>query len=73
MSVRLIVVHKNPGVCLVVVEETWRQLFTEIVIRVTVLETTSACQDYHMCAGLKARIDGAVHGVQAFWDTKLTT
>ena len=30
-------------------------------------------QDYQLCAGLKAGIDGAVHGVKAIWDKRLTT
>ena len=32
-----------------------------------------ACQDNHLCARLKARIYGAVHGVQAIWDENWTT
>ena len=35
-------------------------------------EATSMCQDDSLCAGLKAIIDRAVHGVQAIWDTKYT-
>ena len=31
------------------------------------------CQDVYICAEIKAGIDGAVHRVQAIWDTKLTT
>ena len=30
------------------------------------------CQDDKICAGLKAGVDGAVHGVQAIWDENLT-
>ena len=36
-------------------------------------KSTSAGQYNHSCAGLKARIDGAVHGVQYIWDKKLAT
>ena len=32
-----------------------------------------ACQDDHLCAGLKAGINGAVQGVQSIWDEKSTT
>ena len=32
-----------------------------------------ACQYYHLCAGLKVGIDGAVHIVQAIWDGNSTT
>ena len=38
------------------------------MLKVTGLEVTMACQDYQLCDGLKAGIDGAVHGVQAIWD-----
>ena len=41
--------------------------------RVTGTVSTSACQYDQMCAQLKSGIDGAVHGVQDIWDTKLTT
>ena len=32
-----------------------------------------ACQDYHLCARLKAGINGAIHGVQALWCDNLST
>ena len=32
-----------------------------------------ACQDYQLCAGLKAGIGGVIHGVQALWDENLST
>ena len=32
-----------------------------------------ACQDDQLCAGLKAGIDGAIHGVQALWDENSST
>ena len=31
------------------------------------------CQDYQLCAGLKAEIYGAIHGFQALWDKNFTT
>ena len=43
-----------------------------IVLKVTVPESTMACQYDQLCAGLKAGIDGATHGVQALWDKKST-
>ena len=36
-------------------------------------DATMACQDDQMCAGLKIGIYGAIHGVQALWDEKLST
>ena len=73
MSGRLIVLYKQPGVCLFRVGETWRRLFSKCVLRATVPESTNACQDDQLYAGLKAGIDGTVHGVQEIWDTKLTS
>ena len=49
-----------------------RQLFAKCVLRVTGPEAPIVCQDSQICAGLIAGIDGAVHGVQAIWDTKTT-
>ena len=73
MSGRLIVLDKKPGVPPVGVGEIWRRLFAKIVLKVTGLEATMACQDEHMCAGIKVGIDGAIHGVQALWDENLST
>ena len=43
------------------------------MLRVTGPEATSAFQCDHICAGLKAVIDGELYGVQAVLDTKPTT
>ena len=51
---RLIEIDKNPGIHPVRVGETWRLLFDEIFIKVTVPEATMACWDDHLCAGIKA-------------------
>ena len=32
-----------------------------------------ACQDDQLCSGIKAGINGVVHGVQALWDKNLST
>ena len=69
----LIALDKQPGVHIIVVGETWRLLFVKCVLRVTGPESTKVCQDEHICARLKAGIDGAIHGVQFIWDNKLTT
>ena len=42
------------------------------MLRVAGPESTSACQDEQLCGGLMSGIDGAVHEVQAIWDTMLT-
>ena len=73
MSGLLIEFDKQPDVHPVGVRENWRRLFAKIVIKVTVPEATIACRYDQLCAGLKAGIDGAVHGVQAIWDENSTT
>ena len=65
MFVRLIALDKQPDVRLVGVGGKWRRLFAKIVLKVTGPEATMAYQYDQMCAGLKAEIDGAIHGVQA--------
>ena len=40
-------------------------MFAKIVLKVTEPEAAMACQDDHMCAGIKTVINGAVHRVQA--------
>ena len=65
MSGRLTALDKQPGMRPVGVGENWRRLFAKIVLEVTVPEATMACQYDQLCAGLKAVINGAVHGVQA--------
>ena len=43
------------------------------MLRVTGPKSTNACQDYQLCASLKAVIDVAVHGVQDIWDANSST
>ena len=73
MSGRLIVIDKHPGVRPVGVGETWRRLFSKIVLKVMGPESTMACQGDQLCSGLKVLIDGAIHGVQALWDENFST
>ena len=70
---RLIVLGKQPGVCLVRSGETWRQFFAKCAMEVTEPEATNVFQDDQLCAGLKARIDGDVHGVKYLWDANSST
>ena len=65
ISGRLVALDKQPGVCPVGIGERWRRIFSNIVLKVLVPEATMACQDNQLCAGIKAVIDGAIHGVQS--------
>ena len=58
---RLMALDKKPGVHPVGVGETWRRLFSKIVLKFTGLEVTMACQDYQICVILKEGIYGLVH------------
>ena len=51
----------------------WRRIFAKILLKVTGPEAIMACQYDQLCAGIKAEIDGAIHGVQALWDENLST
>ena len=64
---------KQTGVYPVGIGETWRQLFTKCVPKVMGPGATTACQDYHMFSGLKARIVGAFHVVQYILDANFST
>ena len=46
----------------------WRSIFVKILLKVAGPEATMECQDDPLCAGLKAGINGAIHGVQDLWD-----
>ena len=69
----LIALDNQPGVHPFGVMKTWTRHFSNIVLKFTGPEVAMSCQDDHMCAGLKAEIDGAVHEVQDIWYKKLTT
>ena len=45
--------------------------FTKFVLKVMISEATHACKGDQLCAGLKAVIDRAVHGVQSIWEASL--
>ena len=73
MPGRLITLDKQPIMRLVGVGETWRCIFSKIFLKVAGTEATMACQDVHMCSGIKVGIGGAVHRVQDIWYKNLTT
>ena len=47
--------------------------FAKCVLRFMGPKATSACHDGHICAGVKAGTEDAVHGVQYIWDDNLST
>ena len=73
MSGWLIAFDKHPGVRPVGIGETRRRIFSNIVIKVTGPEATMGCKNDQLCDGLKAGINGAIHGVQAILDENLST
>ena len=73
ISSRLIALDTQPGLCPVGVGETWRRLFTKILLKVTGPEATMACQDDQIWARLMAGIDVSTHRVQALWDENWST
>ena len=68
MSACLVELDKLHGVRPVGVRETWRQLFSKCMLKVTVPEANHVCKDGNICAVLMAGIDGEVHRVQSIWD-----
>ena len=73
MSGCLNTLEKQPGIRPVGIGETWRHIFANIVLEVKGTESTSTCQDKHICAVIKGGIGGAVHRDQAICDSKSTT
>ena len=72
MSGHLITLDKQTGVRQVGVGETWRRIFSEIMLNVTGPQASMECQDDQLCAILKVVINGMVHRVQAIWDENST-
>ena len=60
----LIELDKPQRIHMVVVRETWRQLFTKCVPKVTVPAATNPCKDDNICTVSDMIIYGAVQRVQ---------
>ena len=56
MSVRLIALEKQPGVRLLGVVETWRQLMAKCLLWVTEKETKAAYGTKQLAGGVEAKI-----------------
>ena len=62
MSGLLIALYKQPGVRPVGFRETWRRIFANIFLKVTIPEATMACKDDQLCVVHRAGIYSAAHG-----------
>ena len=71
-SGHLISLDKQPGGFKAGVGETWQNLITKYVLRITAANFTNTCKDDQLCAGLKEVIDGAVQIMQFLWGNKLS-
>jgi hypothetical protein len=65
---RLIALKKNPGVRPVGIGEAWSQLFSKIILLLTLDEPKAACGANQLCLGLEAGIEGTIHASQIIWD-----
>ena len=63
MYAHLIALEKQPEICPVDIEETWRHLFS----------STNVFQVDQLCTILKGGIYGALYGIQAVWDANSST
>ena len=64
MTCHKVVLDKSPGVHSVGIGETLRRSLTKLVIRASGDQEKVACGNIQMCAGLKARVEGAYYVVR---------
>ena len=55
---------KFPGIRSIGIGEIWRQLLDKYVLKVACAKSKDACGNSQLCAGLEARIEGAVHAAR---------
>ena len=63
MAFCLVALDKSPGVCPVVIGETFRQALATIVMRSDEYQVKTACGNLQMFAGLDTGIEEATHDV----------
>ena len=63
MACRLVDPDKRPGVRPMEIEETLLWALAKLVMRASGDQAKTACDNLHLCAGLKAGIEGATHAV----------
>ena len=71
MANRLVALDKNPGVRPIGIGETYRRLLAKCLLRVSGHKATAACNNYNLCVGLPAGIEGAVHTMSDLMDSIL--
>jgi hypothetical protein len=64
---RLIALDKMPGIRPIGIGDIWRRFFAKLVLSVASSYATDCCGSDQLCAGLRAGVDGAIHGLSALW------
>ena len=64
---RLITLKKSPGVRLVGIRETWRQMMAKCLLWVTGKEDKAACGTKQLAGGVDAGIEGGIHSIRVLW------
>jgi len=67
MACRLVALDKQLGVCPLGISEIYRRLLAKYLLGVSGHHATQACDNFDLCAGLRASIEGAAHAVQEAW------
>ena len=63
MDYCLVVLDKRPGVRPVGIGETLCRALAKLIIKASGEHTKKACGNIHLCAGIKAGIEGETHAV----------
>ena len=64
----LVALNKSQGICSLEIGGTLHQDLAKLVMRAAGDQAKTACGNLHLCAGLKANIEGATHAVGASED-----
>ena len=64
----LVALNKSQGICSLEIGGTLHQDLAKLVMRAAGDQAKTACGKLHLCAGLKANIEGATHAVGASED-----
>ena len=70
MSSRLIALDKNPGVHPIGIGEVLIRILGKMMISITGIDVEEVCSVDQLCSGLKAGIEGAVHGLRELCEKK---